>query len=217
VCDAEQTAEQTAGRLSRALVAAAVEPPYVLAGHSLGGLFVRVFAAQYPAEVAGVALLDSAHPDQSARLGLPGPLASRGERTGVRLALWAARLGLGGVLSTAVQRQEPVRHLPEADRRAVGKQSVTPHHLRTMLREAAAWSALCAQARRCASMGTLPLLVVSAGQMEPGWLELQGELPALSTDSMRVMVEGANHDTLIMVRPYAEQAAEAVAVFLRHL
>jgi pimeloyl-ACP methyl ester carboxylesterase len=213
MCDAEQTAR----RLRRALTAASVAPPYVLAGHSLGGLFVRVFAAQHPAEVAGVVLLDSAHPDESARLGLPGPLASRGERISVRLALWAAQLGLGGVLSGAVQREEPVRHLPDADRRAVGRQSITPHHLRTMLQEAAAWGVICDQARRHASLGTLPLLVVSAGQMEPGWLELQGELPALSTHSAQMVVAGAAHDTLIMVQPYAEQAADTISGFLRHL
>jgi pimeloyl-ACP methyl ester carboxylesterase len=67
--------------------AAAVAPPHVLAGHWLGGLFVRMFAAQYPAEIVGVVLLDSAHPDESARLGLPGPLAGRGERLGVPIAL----------------------------------------------------------------------------------------------------------------------------------
>jgi pimeloyl-ACP methyl ester carboxylesterase len=213
VCDAEQTAQ----RLRRAFAAAAAEPPYVLAGHSLDGLFVRVFAEEHPDEVAGVVLLDSAHPDESARLGLPGPLTSRGERFGMHLAVWAAQLGLGGVLRWAVRRQEPVRHLPEADRRAVGRQSVMPHHLRTMLREATAWGVICDQTRRRTSLGGLPLLVVSAGQMEPGWLELQRELPALSAHSMQVMVDGASHDALIMVRLYAEQAADAIAAFLRPL
>jgi pimeloyl-ACP methyl ester carboxylesterase len=212
LCDAERTA----ARLRRALAAAEIAPPYVLAGHSLGGLLVRVFSGQHPDEVAGVALLDSAHPDQSARLGLPAPLASRGERAGVHLAIAAARLGLGGVLGRAVERGEPVRELPEADRRAVGKRSVTTHHLRTMLREAAAWDAIRDQARRT-TLGDLPLLVVSAGKMEPGWLELQAELPALSTRGTRVVVDGATHDTLVMVQPYAERAADAVAAFLRHL
>ncbi len=38
-------------------------PPYVLVGHSLGGLFVRKFAELYPRDVAGMVLLDSAHED----------------------------------------------------------------------------------------------------------------------------------------------------------
>src|SRR5262249_57193760 len=42
--------------------------PYVLAGHSLGGLYAMIFAARYPSEVAGMVLLDSTHPQQYARL-----------------------------------------------------------------------------------------------------------------------------------------------------
>lgn len=43
-------------------------PPYVLVGHSFGGLLVRVYADRYPGGVAGLVLLDSSHPDQLARL-----------------------------------------------------------------------------------------------------------------------------------------------------
>jgi pimeloyl-ACP methyl ester carboxylesterase len=39
-----------------------VSGPYVLVGHSLGGLFVQYYARQYPKEVAGVILVDSSHP-----------------------------------------------------------------------------------------------------------------------------------------------------------
>lgn len=37
------------------------EPPYVLVGHSIGGLFVRFFAMEYPDEVAAIVLVDSRH------------------------------------------------------------------------------------------------------------------------------------------------------------
>ena len=40
-----------------------VKPPYILVGHSLGGLNVQYFAKKYPQEVAGVVLVDSTHPD----------------------------------------------------------------------------------------------------------------------------------------------------------
>ena len=36
--------------------------PFVLVGHSLGGVHVRMFAAQYPAQVAGMVLVDTASP-----------------------------------------------------------------------------------------------------------------------------------------------------------
>ena len=38
--------------------------PFVLVGHSIGGEYVRIFAAKYPSEVAGLVLVDSTHPDQ---------------------------------------------------------------------------------------------------------------------------------------------------------
>lgn len=43
---------------------AAVEPPYILVGHSIAGLHLRVYVQRYPQEVAGMVLLDVAHPDQ---------------------------------------------------------------------------------------------------------------------------------------------------------
>ena len=47
---------------------ASVPPPYVLVGHSLGGLNVRVYASRNPSLVAGIVLVDSVHPDQWDRL-----------------------------------------------------------------------------------------------------------------------------------------------------
>ena len=49
------------------LDAAGVPGPYVLVGHSLGGVIVRQYAASYPDEVAGVVLVDASHEDQNAR------------------------------------------------------------------------------------------------------------------------------------------------------
>lgn len=42
-----------------------VKPPYILVGHSFGGLNVRLYASLYPEEVAGVLLLDACHEDQN--------------------------------------------------------------------------------------------------------------------------------------------------------
>src|SRR5205823_4124433 len=53
-----------ATELHNLLQAANVPGPYVLTGHSFGGLYVRMFAALYPEEVMGMVLVDSSHPDQ---------------------------------------------------------------------------------------------------------------------------------------------------------
>ncbi len=52
-----------AEELHQLLHAAGVQPPYLLVGHSIGGLYQYVFARLYPDEVAGLVLVDATHPD----------------------------------------------------------------------------------------------------------------------------------------------------------
>jgi pimeloyl-ACP methyl ester carboxylesterase len=57
-------AKQISNELYTLLEDANIEGPYVLVGHSFGGLYMQTYAARYPDEVAGVALVDSSQPDQ---------------------------------------------------------------------------------------------------------------------------------------------------------
>ncbi len=54
-----RTAQDAVDDLHALLGAAKVPGPYVLVGHSMGGLFVRLYAAEHPDEVAGMVLVDS--------------------------------------------------------------------------------------------------------------------------------------------------------------
>lgn len=49
------------------LAAARVPGPYVLAGHSNGGLFSLLYASRYPGQVAGLVLIDGVHPSYHPR------------------------------------------------------------------------------------------------------------------------------------------------------
>jgi pimeloyl-ACP methyl ester carboxylesterase len=62
------SARQLAIELHNLLVNAHLPGPYILVGHSLGGLFTQMFACQYPQEVAGMVLVDCTHPEQATRL-----------------------------------------------------------------------------------------------------------------------------------------------------
>jgi pimeloyl-ACP methyl ester carboxylesterase len=53
-----RTAQQVVDDLSALLEAAGEAGPYVLVGHSLGGIYVQLFAYQHPEDVAGLVLLD---------------------------------------------------------------------------------------------------------------------------------------------------------------
>lgn len=56
--DGARTGQEVAVHLRQLLHEARVEPPYVLVGHSIGGLYVLAFAKLYPEDVAGIVLVD---------------------------------------------------------------------------------------------------------------------------------------------------------------
>jgi pimeloyl-ACP methyl ester carboxylesterase len=97
-----RTAGRIADELRRLLARAAVEPPFVLVGHSFGGLVVRVFTARHPRDVAGLVLVDPAHPEDWVQ---PAPKEQIKINRGVRLCRQgsrAARLGVAGAVSALV-------------------------------------------------------------------------------------------------------------------
>lgn len=70
---AAHTTDQIVDDLHQLLQAARLPPPYVAVGHSIGGIYVRKYAALYPSEVVGMVLLDSAHEEQFARVSQISP------------------------------------------------------------------------------------------------------------------------------------------------
>jgi pimeloyl-ACP methyl ester carboxylesterase len=63
-----RTAASVSDELRSLLRAAGVPPPYLLVGHSLGGIYVRRFARRFSAEVAGLLFLDPAHEDYATKM-----------------------------------------------------------------------------------------------------------------------------------------------------
>ena len=61
--DGRRTGAEIAQHLDRVLTAAGVEPPYVLVGHSIGGLYSLSYALLFPENVAEVVLVDARMPD----------------------------------------------------------------------------------------------------------------------------------------------------------
>ena len=72
-----RTSQDMVNDLHTLLVNANVPAPYILVGHSIGGYNVRLYASQYPYEVTGVVLVDSAHPDQWSEFSAVLPPESR--------------------------------------------------------------------------------------------------------------------------------------------
>ena len=59
-----RTSQQSVDELHLLLTKAGINPPYILVGHSLGGVNMRLYASQYPEDVVGLVLVDSSHENQ---------------------------------------------------------------------------------------------------------------------------------------------------------
>jgi pimeloyl-ACP methyl ester carboxylesterase len=69
VAHGRRDAETIVAELRDELQRRGIAPPYVLVGHSLGGLYMQYFARQFPNEVAGLVLVDSTHWDEQLMMG----------------------------------------------------------------------------------------------------------------------------------------------------
>src|SRR4030095_1843213 len=111
-----QDGAQIATDLHTLLQRGDVPGPYVLAGHSFGGLYVLTFAARYPDEVAGMVLVDSTAPAAAVNPGTPSPgHGGTGDAMSRLSALYstAARLGLARLYA-----QSDFGSLPPRDRKS---------------------------------------------------------------------------------------------------
>ena len=158
---------------------AGVPRPYILAAHSSGGPYVRVYAARYPDQVAGMVLLDSQPDDAFTALpNYPGFYANF--RTVATLSPSLARIGLLGPLLGLSADESTV-----AAARGGRDEFIS---LPTVLRQSAALT----------SIGNRPLIVVTAAaESDPGWVAAQERLPRLSTASVHRVLAAATHNSLI--------------------
>jgi pimeloyl-ACP methyl ester carboxylesterase len=172
---------------------AQIDGPYVLAGHSSGGVYIQVFAARYPDEVAGVVLLDSQPPDAIANLpGYDGEY-NNGLRRIIPLFPSVARLGVMRLIYSSASPGLP----PEAraEERAFWS---TASHNRSLRDEAVGLKDALTQAQALTSLGDKPLIVITAAKdAHAGWLPLQEKMAGLSTNSVQRVIQEATHGSLI--------------------
>ncbi|MBK9121904.1 MAG: alpha/beta hydrolase [Chloroflexi bacterium] len=200
-----RSAEQIAAELHTLLERAGVAGPYVMVGHSLGGLPVRVFVHTYPADVAGVVLIESMSPRQMAE---PSDAAAReavGTSGGSAVPSLLARIGLVRLLADPFGF---VRDLQPEARAAFIAFSVTPRSVQAWADEGAALPMSLAQAGSVTSFGDLPLTVLTGRlNQQTGWQAMQAELLQLSPNSQQIVVENSGHN-IQMDQP--EAAVEAI-------
>jgi pimeloyl-ACP methyl ester carboxylesterase len=186
--------------------------PFVLAGHSSGGVYVQAYAATYPDDVAGLVLIDSQ--PSTALTDLPG---YSGDYAALRMAGGiapsTARFGVMRVVSNMSSGALP--DSVRAQERAFGS---TAGQARSMRDEIAALPTVMERARALTSLGDTPVAIVTAEQdAMDGWLPLQAELTHLSTNGTQHSVPDATHSSLVEDEHDATNASDAILDVVRSI
>jgi pimeloyl-ACP methyl ester carboxylesterase len=196
-----RTAKVIAEELHTLLRNAEITGPFVLVGHSLGGMDARMFANQYPSEVAGMVLVDSSHPDQDDRFPPEAGKLAAASYYIIRIMQFTLPIGLPRLLAS---RAAPPEIRPEFCAVFCRRQ-----FLAAVRAESGAQAESSAQVRSLGSLDNLPLIVLSHDPDKvkfPGnltepvnreWGKMQEELAHLSSNGSRLVVKGSGHDIQI--------------------
>ncbi len=205
-------ARSIAQDLHQLLEAANFPRPFVFVGHSMGGIFGRAYAAQFPGDLAGLALIDASHPEQIER--------SPNIKKALRRFFWFLK-ATPFMASTGMMKvcgdfgmSAQAAGLPDIHHLVARNFYSSSRHMRATVREASAWCESTAQVRGL-NLGGLPLVTVTAPEKcMDGWLGLQKELAALSTRGRHVILDGASHVTILTHRPFASRVAQEIGALL---
>jgi pimeloyl-ACP methyl ester carboxylesterase len=186
-----RTAEHFAQELHTVLQQARIAGPYVLVGHSAGGLTARVFAHEYAADVAGVVLIDSMSPRHATSAAPATPPQTDPPSAGDWLLTLPARIGVLRMLAGPLDLKAGVS--PEVADAYIAF-SVTPRSLQTWLDEGRGMPDSLAQAGAVTSFGAVPVIVLSRGlDQDRDWQAMQAELLQLSSDSQQLIAARSGH------------------------
>jgi pimeloyl-ACP methyl ester carboxylesterase len=203
------TLARTVRNLHTLLVNANVEGPYVMVGHSLGGVYVRQFAAEHPDEVAGVVLLDEASPLQFVKY---PELFADGDNylQMVNVIQFAARLGMAH-LYFVLGGEMDFAGLPEPQKSQFKAIWSSPQYFQAQGAEIRSARSIWTDALNLKDLGNKPLMVISRGvDLGYEWDTYQSDLATLSTNSHHIKMEGANHGALVFNQKYAHTVSDAI-------
>jgi pimeloyl-ACP methyl ester carboxylesterase len=214
-----RTVTRIVAELRRLLAGAALTPPYVLVGHSFGGLVARAFVHRHADEIGGLVLLDPAYPEdwldpsethaqlirrgvrlcrygrQAARIGITDLVAALVRRGALNSARAAALAAGRGVLKRVDEEVlAPAAKLPREARAIAQRFWTRPQFFEALGSQIESISASASAVPVDQGFGDLPLVVVS-GELnsDAGQLARQQRLAARSTRGRHVVAERSGH------------------------
>jgi pimeloyl-ACP methyl ester carboxylesterase len=204
-----RTSGNITDELHTLLVNAGIKGPYVLVGHSFGGINLRLFAIRYPQDVLGIVLVDAAHEDQMEKLP-PWPHTLL-EKIILQenAAIFAAWVGVVRLINR-LQSEFGLNKLPESIHDMYFANISTPKFIRTANQEFRRLQYSLEEVKAAAGfLGDLPLTVITAGELlkdkqgvyseefikeaQDIWKELQKDLVSKSTQGTQMIAAESGH------------------------
>ena len=183
-----RTSERIVFELNVLLRNAAIPSPYVLVGHSFGGLNVRLYASYYPDQVAGLVLVDAAHENQFDEMAMSGDLGS---------------LPVGSNFFLTSIPGVP-RNLPSSVQSLAQEMNAQYKTHRAFRGELSGFRVSAAQVKRATISDAIPMAVLTRGlrvwpqtevgdRMELAWRNLQVDLARNGRDTRHIIAENSGH------------------------
>lgn len=167
-----------------------IQKPYVLAGHSLGGFTVRVYAHDYPEEISGIVLIDSMSPKQFPS----SAINSHNNNASQDYTLYL--LARFGIIRTFINLMGMMQNITPEEK-SNNAHFANPTNLLTFTDENIGLPESAFQASQVKSFGDIPLIVLSAGLENTtykSWNEWQNELLRLSSRSKHLTAQKSGHN-----------------------
>jgi pimeloyl-ACP methyl ester carboxylesterase len=206
-----RAAQRFAKDLHSVLSSAGEAGPYVLVGHSLGGMLALNFARLYPNDVAGMVLIEPTHPAQFAE----GAEQWHDHQQALPIFRAGPYLAVLGWLRGALWATDKLKPLPlpaitRAEYIALASSYKASNAMKA---EAVALFGLCRDSAQLPNLQDKPLLVLSGSKsLDEGFpVALREQMARLSTRGIHRIVVNASHSGIVL-KP--EPAAEVVAGIL---
>ena len=203
-----RTSEHIAQELHKLLKNAHIPAPYILVGHSSGGINVRLYANMYPDEVVGIVLVDASHEDQLQKL----PEEMTNISFNQPLLLFLNAIGFIRLMTYLPKNRSAVEELPlPADAKKVwSTENCVAKRMKTTFEEHVLFKDSCKQLKNSENRSTnKPLTVITAGkssdltkagysqelvdQFTIAWDDLQKDLVAKSICGKQIVAEESGH------------------------
>ncbi|WP_430010641.1 alpha/beta hydrolase [Metasolibacillus fluoroglycofenilyticus] len=179
------TSEDVVADLIHILKELQLKPPYILVGHSFGGLNMRLFASKYPEQVAALILIDAIHEKRylSNEWDSVRKKSHKKNLNLFRFGYLTSGIGFPKLLKQPVGR----KYLPEPYQKYIDYIGYHPKSYEAVYKEFLYSEESALQVKSSKALSTdLPVVILSSNNADPTWVEHQGLLSQLTQNTRQI-------------------------------